>query len=170
MRGTKPRVVFAFQGWLDFAFCGRVGVSGTAASGDAAAASAALARAAASAAWSLSRQHCLYLRPEPQWQGSLRPGRGVVGDITTSVLDALSRPPSRCAVLRRELIFQLVDIAGSTLRMSPAVVGLDRAHRERSSGCDFHSGASAREGSHARTARGMAVPFGLRHVVRNSRS
>src|SRR5271168_3207137 len=34
------------------------------------------ARRLRSAAWSLARQHFLYLLPLPQWQGSLRPGFG----------------------------------------------------------------------------------------------
>jgi len=50
----------------------------TAEAAGAPAASAVFARAARTAASSLSRQHCLYLRPEPQWQGSLRPGRSAV--------------------------------------------------------------------------------------------
>jgi len=40
--------------------------------------SAAAFRAALASALSFSRQHCLYLRPEPQWHGSLRPGRAIV--------------------------------------------------------------------------------------------
>ena len=49
--------------------------------GRAAASAAALARAAAACRSSFSRQHCLYLRPEPQWQGWLRPGRARVGAV-----------------------------------------------------------------------------------------
>lgn len=85
MRGTKPRVVADFQGWC--VWC--LGVRGGAApeaSGDGAVGSVdAVARAAAAAALSLSRQQCLYLRPDPQWQGSLRPGRAapVAGTLAT---------------------------------------------------------------------------------------
>jgi hypothetical protein len=45
------------------------------------------ARAARSASSSLSRQQCLYFFPEPQWHGSLRPGRFV----PVSVIVHLSR-------------------------------------------------------------------------------
>src|SRR6266704_2883573 len=45
---------------------------------DCSTASAAAFRAALASALSFSRQQCLYLRPEPQWQGSLRPGRAIV--------------------------------------------------------------------------------------------
>src|SRR5437879_13752727 len=66
VRGTKPREVVAFQGWCVCGFGARVGAI-VVASGDRAAASvAALVRAAAASAASLSRQQCLYLRPEPQ--------------------------------------------------------------------------------------------------------
>jgi hypothetical protein len=63
----KPREVVAFQGWWVSGFGARFG-AGVAASDDPAAASAAAALARAAAAWrsSFSRQHCLYLRPEPQ--------------------------------------------------------------------------------------------------------
>ena len=52
------------------------GVSDTAE--DCSTASAAAFRAALASALSFSRQQCLYLRPEPQWHGSLRPGRAIV--------------------------------------------------------------------------------------------
>ena len=45
---------------------------------DCSTASAATFRAALASALSFSRQQCLYLRPEPQWHGSLRPGRAIV--------------------------------------------------------------------------------------------
>jgi len=75
----NPRDVVAFQGWCVSIRGFRAGSAGAAASGGAAAASsAALARAAEASRSSFSRQHCLYLRPEPQWHGSLRPGRALV--------------------------------------------------------------------------------------------
>ena len=49
-----------------------------------AASAAALLLAAAALASSFSRQQCLYFRPEPQWQGSLRPGR-VLGGVIQEV-------------------------------------------------------------------------------------
>ena len=80
VRGTKPRVELeppTFHGCSVFGFgvrdCG-FGVSSAGAAG-ASAAFAALARAAASFFSSLARQQCLYFFPEPQRQGSLRPGR-----------------------------------------------------------------------------------------------
>src|SRR6266849_5118225 len=79
VRGTKPRDVVAFQGWCVSAFGARLGTDVAASGGRAAASAAALARAAVARASSFSRQQCLYLRPEPQWQGSLRPGRALVG-------------------------------------------------------------------------------------------
>ena len=45
---------------------------------DCSTASAAAFRAALASALSFSRQQRLYLRPEPQWHGSLRPGRAIV--------------------------------------------------------------------------------------------
>jgi hypothetical protein len=59
------------------------GVSDTAE--DCSTASAATFRAALASALSFSRQHCLYLRPEPQWHGSLRPGRAIVVAVIEGV-------------------------------------------------------------------------------------
>ena len=47
----------------------------------AASSAAALLLAEAALALSFSRQQCLYLRCEPQWQGSLRPGLALVGGV-----------------------------------------------------------------------------------------
>jgi hypothetical protein len=82
--GTNPRAVFVFQGWWVWCLGARGG--GGAASGRGAAASA-LAVARTAAAWwlSFSRQHCLYLWPDPQWQSWLRPGLGLVEVIEESV-------------------------------------------------------------------------------------
>ncbi len=75
--GTKPRVVFARHGCSERGFGARVDavVTGSASGAGTAASSAAFARATAAAASSFARQHCLYLRPEPQGHGSLRPIR-----------------------------------------------------------------------------------------------
>jgi hypothetical protein len=59
----------------------RVGVAAAASGAGAGASAAAAARAAVALAASFSRQHCLYFLPEPQWQGSLRPGRELVCEI-----------------------------------------------------------------------------------------
>jgi hypothetical protein len=48
-------------------------------------ASAATFRAALASALSFSRQQCLYLRPEPQWHCSLRPGRAIVVAVIEGV-------------------------------------------------------------------------------------
>src|SRR5688572_20742703 len=81
-RGTKARVVFARHGCSGSVrgFGARVDavVTGSASGAGTAASSAAFARAAAAAASSFARQHCLYLRPEPQEHGSLRPTRAFV--------------------------------------------------------------------------------------------
>ena len=68
-------------------------------------------RAALASALSFSRQHCLYLRPEPQWQGSLRPGRAIVVAVIERVyctvvslgegFDATA-PPASCRQAPRE--------------------------------------------------------------------
>jgi hypothetical protein len=71
----KPRGFCGpFQGWRVECFGGAGGVLG--ASDPAASFSAACAwvRALRALASSLSRQQFLYFFPEPQWQGSLRPG------------------------------------------------------------------------------------------------
>ena len=81
IRGTKPRAVVVFHGCSVRGFTGRVGVGLADAAGVVDASADALSRAATSLAWSFSRQQCLYLRPEPQWQGSLRPGRELVGGV-----------------------------------------------------------------------------------------
>ncbi len=69
VRGMKPREVVVFQGWCVWGFGARAGADVAAPDGLAAASAAALARAAAACRSSFSRQQCLYLRPEPQWQG-----------------------------------------------------------------------------------------------------
>ena len=81
IRGTKPRAVVVFHGCSVRGFTGRVGVGLADAAGVVDASADALSRAATSLVWSFSRQQCLYLRPEPQWQGSLRPGRELVGGV-----------------------------------------------------------------------------------------
>src|SRR5438552_7216278 len=72
----KPRGFCGpFQGWRVLCFGaggGALGVSEAPASF--AAADSAWARALRALASSLSRQQFLYFFPEPQWQGSLRPG------------------------------------------------------------------------------------------------
>jgi len=78
VRGMKPREVVAFQGWSVRTFGARVGADVAASDDRTAASAAAFARAAAACASSFSRQQCLYLRPEPQWQVWLRPGRALV--------------------------------------------------------------------------------------------
>jgi hypothetical protein len=83
MRGTNPLVGAAFQGWCVWCFGRFCGTGSTGSVGPAA--SDAFERASAAAALSLSRQHCLYFRPEPQWQGSLRPGLGADGEAMTKV-------------------------------------------------------------------------------------
>ena len=75
--GMKPREVLAFQGCSVRGLAARAAVaaagSGVAAAEASPAAAAASAALAAASSW--ARQHCLYLRPDPQWHGSLRPGR-----------------------------------------------------------------------------------------------
>jgi hypothetical protein len=79
VRLEKPRRAVAFQGWC---VCGdRVGVEGAALEAGTGAVAAALARAAVASASSFWRQQCLYLRPDPQRQTSLRPGRAAVGGV-----------------------------------------------------------------------------------------
>jgi len=86
-RWTKPRVVFARHGCSVRGLGARVDavVTGSASGAGTAASSAAFARATAAAASSFARQHCLYLRPEPQGHGSLRPTRTfiwAIGDVS----------------------------------------------------------------------------------------
>ena len=66
VRGTKPRVVVALQGWCVWCFGARGGGAGGVSDDGAAASASLLARTAAARASSFSRQQCLYLRPEPQ--------------------------------------------------------------------------------------------------------
>ena len=82
---TKPREVVAFHGWCVGCFGARVGADVAASDDRAAASAAALARAAAAFASSFSRQQCLYLRPEPQRQSWLRPGRALVEAVIEKV-------------------------------------------------------------------------------------
>ena len=94
-RGMKPRVEVAFQGWSVWGFGARLGIELAASFGTGVSA-AASARAAAVSVSSFARQQCLYLRPDPQRQGSLRPGGGLAGAvIRTSVLQR--RSPSATA-------------------------------------------------------------------------
>ena len=68
-RCTKPRFVDVRHGWWVSGFGGRFGLADAASasgSAGASAAAAAFARAALAAFSSFSRQHCLYLRPDPQ--------------------------------------------------------------------------------------------------------
>jgi hypothetical protein len=65
-------------------FGARVGTAATTADG-AVPSAAAAARAVLATASSFSRQHCLYLRPEPHGQGSLRPGRPIVRAVMERV-------------------------------------------------------------------------------------
>jgi hypothetical protein len=83
-RGTKPRVVFARHGCSVRGFGARVDavVTGSASGAGTAASSAAFTRATAAAASFFARQHCLYLRPEPQGHGSLRPTRTFIWGIS----------------------------------------------------------------------------------------
>lgn len=60
------------------------GVSTGSAAGCAASAAATSARTTAAAASSFARQQCLYLRPEPHRQGSLRPGGAAIEVIMSS--------------------------------------------------------------------------------------
>jgi hypothetical protein len=85
-RDTKPGVVVPLHGWCVCGFGGRVDEAAVAGAGAGSGASAAAtARAAVASASSFSRQQCLYLRPEPQWQGSLRPGRATVRAVIMKV-------------------------------------------------------------------------------------
>ena len=79
----------------------------------------------------------MYLRPEPQWQGWLRPGRALVGAViersvlrTRQTADALCRPTGAQAIVEDGL--KEVDYK-ATLRVSAcALPGLDvRLLRER---------------------------------------
>jgi hypothetical protein len=79
-RGTNPRVV-AFHGCSVRAVALRLGGAVANSGAGAGASAAAAARAAVASAASFSRQHCLYFLPEPQWQGSLRPGRELVWEV-----------------------------------------------------------------------------------------
>ena len=85
VRGMNPREVLAFQGWWVCGFWDRADAGATAPDDGGVVAAAAAARSAAACLSSLSRQQCLYLRPDPQWQGSLRPGDGVRTVIENSV-------------------------------------------------------------------------------------
>jgi hypothetical protein len=85
MRGMKPRDVVAFQGWCVSGFGARTGAAAAASGVAAASCFAASARAADASAASFARQQCLYLRPDPQGQGSLRPGRALVGAVIEQV-------------------------------------------------------------------------------------
>jgi hypothetical protein len=83
-RGTKPRVV-AFQGWCVSGFGARAGAEAGASGDRTGTSAAALARSALAARSSFSRQQCLYLRPEPQVHGSLRPGRALGEAVIVTV-------------------------------------------------------------------------------------
>ena len=60
----------------------------------AASSAAALLLAAAALVLSFSRQQCLYLRCDPQWQGSLRPGLALVGGVIGRSVPSLPFPMS----------------------------------------------------------------------------
>ena len=81
--GTKPRVAVAFQGWWVWGLGGRLGADAAASvsAGFAASSDAALALALTAFFSSFSRQQRLYFLPDPQWQGSLRPGRAAAGSV-----------------------------------------------------------------------------------------
>ena len=83
-RPRKPRDVAFFQGCSVWCFGARLGTAATTADG-AVSSTAAAARAVLARASSFSRQHCLYLRPEPHGQGSLRPGRPIVRAVIERV-------------------------------------------------------------------------------------
>src|SRR5688572_11766602 len=70
-RGTKPRVEAAFQGWSVLCFGARLGTAPAGSDDEAGCSAAASDRVAAASASSFARQQCLYLRPDPQRQGSL---------------------------------------------------------------------------------------------------
>src|SRR4051812_18980354 len=84
MRGMKPRDVVAFHGWWVWDFGARLGAVVSVSGESTGSLAAASARAADACVASFSRQHCLYFRPEPQWQGSLRPGRALMGAVIGS--------------------------------------------------------------------------------------
>src|SRR3954471_14697904 len=81
VRLEKLRLAVVFHGCLVFGFGGRVGVAEAASGSGEGLAAAAFARAAAALASSFGRQQCLYFRPEPQRQRSLRPGRAAVAAL-----------------------------------------------------------------------------------------
>ncbi len=83
-RWKTPRVLAAFQGCSVWCFGARLDAAGASGEGTGASATA-LARAVRASDSSFSRQHCLYLRPDPQRHGSLRPGRSAVVVIIVSV-------------------------------------------------------------------------------------
>jgi hypothetical protein len=106
VRGTKPREVVAFQGCCVWGFA-RVGAAAVVSDDPAAASAAALARATAAFVSSFSRQQCLYLRPEPQWHGWLRPGGALVGAVIERVyrlMRAAVHPDARV------ILFVRVDV------------------------------------------------------------
>ena len=95
-RGAKPRLLVARHGCSVLGFGARVGAGmGASAAGGGGASAATFARAADALASSFARQHCLYLRPDPQWQGSFRPGRTASLAVIVRVYRTYASAPDR---------------------------------------------------------------------------